>query len=116
MSEKINLHNDKEIIKDELYTSYKDIEEELIHYKEHFENKIVLCNCNDPEDSNFWKYFKDNFYDFKLKKLISTSYEDSYKFEYDDENIFPLFRDNKIWAGYTFNKTMCFCSLCKNFD
>lgn len=76
--------------KDEFYTQYEDIEAELKHYKKHFKNKIIFCNCDDPEWSNFWKYLKDNFNTFKLKKLISTHYEKdktSYKLEYDGREI-----------------------------
>lgn len=69
---------------DEFYTQLTDIEKELSHYKEHFKDKIVFCNCDDPEYSNFWKYFQLNFYHLGLKKLISTHYEvdkPSYKME-----------------------------------
>ena len=69
---------------DEFYTMITDIEKELRHYKEHFKDKIVFCNCDDPESSNFWKYFQRNFYHLGLKKLISTHYEaekPSYKLE-----------------------------------
>ena len=47
--------------KDEFYTQLVDIENELKHYKEHFKDKVVLCNCDDPRKSNFFKYFADNF-------------------------------------------------------
>ena len=47
--------------KDEFYTQRVDIENELRHYKEHFKGKVVLCNCDDPRRSNFFKYFADNF-------------------------------------------------------
>ncbi|MBQ4268325.1 MAG: adenine-specific methyltransferase EcoRI family protein, partial [Clostridia bacterium] len=70
--------------KDEFYTQLTDIEKEIIHYKELFHNKIVFCNCDDPEYSNFWKYFQLNFHYLGLKKLISTHYEidkPSYKME-----------------------------------
>lgn len=69
---------------DEFYTQLTDIEKELSHYKEHFKDKVVFCNCDDPEYSNFWKYFQLNFYYLGLKKLISTHYEvdkPSYKME-----------------------------------
>lgn len=57
---------------DEFYTLMEDIENELKHYKEHFEGKTVYCNCDDPNWSNFWIYFHQNFTSLKLKKLIST--------------------------------------------
>ena len=70
--------------KDEFYTQLTDIEKELCHYESHFQDKIVFCNCDDPEYSNFWKYFQLNFYRLGLKKLIATHYETekpSYKME-----------------------------------
>lgn len=69
---------------DEFYTQIKDIEAELKYYKPHFKGKTVFCNCDDPEWSNFWKYFELNFSHLGLKKLISTHYEDdkpTYKLE-----------------------------------
>lgn len=63
--------------KDEFYTRLEDIEIELKNYKEYFENKIVLCNCDDPYESNFFKYFALNFNTLKLKKLICTCYAGS---------------------------------------
>lgn len=62
---------------DEFYTSLKDIEIELKHYKEYFNNKIILCNCDDPYESNFFKYFAINFNYLGLKKLIATCYDGS---------------------------------------
>jgi hypothetical protein len=62
---------------DEFYTQMPDIEAELRHYKEHFRGKVVLCNCDDPYESNFFKYFAMNFNFLGLKKLIATSYSDS---------------------------------------
>ena len=79
-----NLHKASTEKKDEYYTKITDIEKELKHYNEYFKNKIVFCNCDDPEYSNFWKYFELNFDKLGLKKLISTHYEEnkpSYKLE-----------------------------------
>lgn len=59
---------------DEFYTRLEDIESELVHYKRHFRGKVVLCNCDDPYESNFFKYFAMNFNSLGLKKLIATSY------------------------------------------
>lgn len=69
-----NLHNAKESKKDEFYTQLEDIEKELQHYKEHFAEKVVFCNCDDPYESNFFRYFAMNFNFLKLKKLIATGY------------------------------------------
>jgi len=60
--------------KDEFYTQLSDIERELGHYKEHLKDKVILCNCDDPEESNFWKYFELNFKYLGLKKLIATHF------------------------------------------
>ena len=56
---------------DEFYTQLADIEAELRHYREQFEGKVVLCNCDDPYESNFFKYFAMNFNHLGLKKLIT---------------------------------------------
>ena len=62
---------------DEFYTQLADIENELRYYKEQFKDKVVFCNCDDPFESNFFKYFALNFNHLKLKKLIATSYDSS---------------------------------------
>lgn len=180
MSAITTLHKAKELKNDEFYTQLADVSNELMHYKTHFKNKTVLCNCNDSVWSAFWKYFHLNFAELGLKKLISTSYskgEIAYKMEYtggDDNDIevcvktplegngdfrnlecldlldecdivvtnpafslfrpymttlmehqkkfivwannnaitykefFPLLKDNKVWLGYTANKTLSF--------
>ena len=61
--------------KDEFYTQRVDIENELRHYKAHFEGKVVLCNCDDPRQSEFFKYFAENFEKLKLKGLIAVCYK-----------------------------------------
>ena len=73
MEKKIsNKHlNKANLIKnDEFYTQLSDIEKELCHYKEHFRNKVVFCNCDDPEESNFWKYFALNFEFLERRKKL----------------------------------------------
>ncbi len=62
---------------DEFYTQIADIEAEMHHYSGQFRGKVILCNCDDPYESNFFKYFALNFNQFGLKKLIATSYTDS---------------------------------------
>ncbi len=59
---------------DEFYTQLSVIEEELRHYKHHFKNKVILCNCDDPYESYFFKYFALNYNSLGLKKLITTGY------------------------------------------
>ncbi|OGK66465.1 modification methylase [Candidatus Roizmanbacteria bacterium RIFOXYA1_FULL_41_12] len=72
-----NLHKASAAKKDEFYTQLVDIEKELKHYKEQFQGKVVYCNCDDPYESNFFKYFASNFNALGLKKLIATSYSGS---------------------------------------
>ena len=85
-----NLHKASKEKKDEFYTQLADIENELKHYKDQFRGKVVFCNCDDPKESNFVKYFSMNFEYLGLKKLIATHYkganlfthEKPYKLEY----------------------------------
>ncbi len=72
-----NLNAAAKARKDEFYTQLTDIEKELRHYKKHFQGKTVLCNCDDPFESNFFKYFVLNFNRLGLKKLIATCYAGS---------------------------------------
>jgi hypothetical protein len=74
-SQNKNLHKAKEGKKDEFYTQLSDIEKELKHYKHHFKDKVVYCNCDDPRVSNFFHYFSYNFDKLGLKKLITTCYK-----------------------------------------
>lgn len=75
MSNNVNLQRAKTDKKDEFYTQITDIENELENYSDHFKNKTVLCNCDDPRISNFFHYFSHNFEKLKLKKLITTCYK-----------------------------------------
>lgn len=70
-----NLHKAKSSKKDEFYTQLSDIEKELRHYKEHFRDKVVLCNCDDPRVSNFFHFFSYNFELLGLKRLIAICYK-----------------------------------------
>lgn len=72
-----NLNLARSAKKDEFYTQLDDIEKELKHYKPYFKGKIVFCNCDDPDESNFWRYFEINFEYLGLKKLLSTHYHES---------------------------------------
>ena len=72
-----NLNAAKTAKKDEFYTQLSDIERELQHYWQHFRGKTVLCNCDDPYESNFFKYFALRFNQLGLKKLICTCYDGS---------------------------------------
>lgn len=66
------LHKAQKAKNDEFYTSLSDIEKELDHYKSHFKDKVIYCNCDNPSVSNFWKYFRDNFEALEVKELIAT--------------------------------------------
>ena len=91
-----NLHKAKDAKNDEFYTQFTDVSKELMHYKQHFKDKTVFCNCDDPTLSAFWKYFHLNFSTLGLKKLISTHYDKTqptYKMEYTGGN------DNDIEVG-----------------
>ncbi len=70
-----NLHKAKNAKKDEFYTQLSDISNELKHYRKHFKDKVVYCNCDDPRVSNFFHYFSYNFEKLGLKKLIATCYK-----------------------------------------
>ncbi len=72
-----NLHKAGREKNDEFYTQLTDIEKELKHYKDQFRDKVVYCNCDDPFESNFFKYFASNFNALGLKQLIATSYKPS---------------------------------------
>lgn len=74
-NENNGLHTAKRNKKDEFYTQIVDIERELRHYRSHFKDKVVYCNCDDPYVSAFFEYFTKNFEFFGLKKLITTCYK-----------------------------------------
>lgn len=90
MKRNSNLQEAKRKKNDEFYTQISDIEKELKYYRKHFEDKKVFLNCDDPEKSDFWKYFYLNFNELKLNKLIATHFEidkPSYKLEYDGKEV-----------------------------
>lgn len=103
MSEIKNQHkllkSAKENKKDEFYTQLCDIENELRHYKHHFKNKVVLCNCDDPRVSNFFRYFALNFEHLGLKKLITTCYKNQDMDLFSQKNT-----DKAIWLEYEGDK------------
>ena len=77
MAKNENLHRAKEAKNDEFYTQYDEIQQELNHYEDKFKGITVLCNCDDPFESNFCKFFLRNFNYLGLKRLICTSYSTS---------------------------------------
>lgn len=76
-SSNTNLRKANKAKNDEFYTQLTDIEKEIKHYKEQFRGRVVYCNCDDPFESNFFKYFAVNFNHLGLKQLITTSYKPS---------------------------------------
>ena len=94
-----NLTQAKKAKKDEFYTQLADIERELSHYKEHFRGKTVLCNCDDPRISNFFRYFAYNFEHLGLKRLITTCYKSQ------DMDLFSMnTNEQAIWLEYLGDK------------
>jgi len=81
--------------KDEFYTQLPDIENELKHYKQHFKDKVVLCNCDDPRISNFFHYFSHNFEQLGLKKLITTCYKSQERDLFSNND-----SERAIWLEY----------------
>lgn len=81
---------------DEFYTQLADINRELQYYKQHFKNKTVYCNCDDPQTSNFFKYFVINFKSLELKKLIAACYK---------EQVINLFHTEPSCNGFFFEYT-----------
>ena len=94
-----NLTQAKKAKNDEFYTQLSDIERELSHYKEHFRGKTVLCNCDDPYVSNFFRYFAYNFEHLGLKRLITTCYKSQ------DMDLFSTnTNEQAIWLEYLGDK------------
>ncbi len=93
------LHIAKSSKKDEFYTQLSDIESELKHYNEHFKNKVVFCNCDDPRISNFFNYFSYNFENLGLKKLVTTCYKNQDKDLFGQEE-----SENAVFLEYTGDK------------
>lgn len=93
----------------EYYTQYEAIEKEMIYYVKYFENKIIYCNTDDM-NSNFWKYFDDNFEKFKLKKLIATKYNkngNGEKYELLMENNKKKYYKTKLKEDGDFGSNEC---------
>ena len=83
-----NFNKAKAVKNNEFFTRATDIQKELQHYWKHFKNKMILLNCNDNEDSEFWKYFKALFKVIGLRKLVAISYgENAVAYEYDGYQI-----------------------------
>ena len=94
-----NLYRARKAKNDDFYTQLADIERELSHYKDHFKNKVVFCNCDDPRISNFFHYFSYNFEFLGLKKLITTCYKNQ-QIDMFSQNKF----ERAIYLEYTGDK------------
>lgn len=94
-----NLKKAKKEKNDEFYTQLSDIEKELKHYKTHFKDKVVFCNCDDPRVSNFFHYFSYNFENLGLKKLITTCYKNQERDLFSKNN-----SEKAIYLEYTGDK------------
>ncbi len=90
------LQKAKKAKSDEFYTQLSDIESELQHYESHFKDKVVYCNCDDPQISNFFNYFATNFKKLGLKKLIAACYR---------EQKLDLFSNEKVENGFYYEYT-----------
>lgn len=92
MSDNKNLAKARKEKNDEFYTPISAIDNEVSHYKKHFKDKVVLCNCNDDETKNFTRYFWLNFTSFGLKRLLSISFnfknEGAYYIDINRQNFF----------------------------
>lgn len=98
------LHDAKKSKSDEFYTQLSDIESELKHYKNHFRDKVVYCNCDDPRVSNFFNYFASNFKELGLRKLITACYRGSTR---------DLFNDKDDEKGFYFEYAGSECGKCR---
>ena len=99
MAKNDNLHKAKRAKADEFYTQLSDIENECKHYWEHFKGKTILCNCDDPRVSNFFRYFSLNFEHLGLKKLIATCYKnqdiDLFSQESSEKAVYIIYEGDK---------------------
>lgn len=105
----INLHKARKTKNNEFYTFYEDVEKEVNEYKDFLENKIVYCNCDNPKYSQFWKYFKDNFQELKIKKLISTYLSDNIAYKTDYNGI--TIEKTKLSGNGSFESEECLAIL-----
>jgi len=96
-----NLIDSRKAKNDEFYTQLDTIEQEIMHYREHFKGKTVYLNCDDPRKSNFFHYFSCNFENLGLKKLIASCYKSQ------DYNLFTRdVNDKAVWIEYNGEKDM----------
>jgi len=114
MTKNNNLIKAKKAANDEFYTMYKDIENEMQNYKDHFKGKVVYCNC-DTENSNFFKYFQNNFAALELKQLIRSSLNDGVPFQ-SDKGIELLKQSDIVVTNPPFSLFRDFVGLLVEYD
>lgn len=88
---------------DEFYTQLDTIEKELCHYEKHFVGKVVYCNCDDPDESMFVKFFRDNFKYLGLKSLITSGYKsqesDLFSRHTEDRSWYKFYENDEVSEG-----------------
>lgn len=95
MSKNKNLIDARNNKRDEFYTQMCDIENELQHYKDQFNRKVVYCNCDNPYESNFFKFFMMKFNELGLKELICTCYDGGWCYnKYPQYKLFNISENN----------------------
>lgn len=114
MSKNSNLHKAKGVKNDEFYTRLEDIEKELSNYKQHFENKIVYCNCDSVPESQFWVYFHTHFAELRLKKLVATHFDrhnftDKYEYSGGDDADISAYVATPLNSHGDFRSPQCTC-------
>ena len=100
MSQNTNLHIAKREKNDEFYTQLSDIENELRHYWDHFRDKVVYCNCDDPKVSNFYRYFSMQFHNLGLMKLIASCYKNKSPDLFSAMNDAQRGCNQSVWLEY----------------
>lgn len=88
---KSQLDSAKKTKYDEFYTRMCDIHEELQHYQSQFKDKVVYCNCDNPNQSEFWEFFSIKFHEYGLKKLVATYKGSPYKYIKDYSGVKEIF-------------------------
>ncbi|MBF2753652.1 MAG: modification methylase [Gammaproteobacteria bacterium AqS3] len=98
-SKQMNLNAARIAKKDEFYTQLSDVENEMMHYRNHFKGKVIYCNCDDPRESAFFKYFFMKFHHLGLKRLIASCYRNT------SRDLFSRHDSEKaIWLSYDGSK------------
>ena len=94
MAKNSNMHAAKKNQNDEFYTQLADIESEVMRYKDQFKGKVVFCNCDDPAQSNFWKFFELNFdnYDISAIGFVTKSTAEILEYDYEQSGLMDFIK------------------------